>query len=138
MGDNSAESAAALLVVPDTEKKEVAPPVKTVETMQKDIFFMIASSEIRKSEAAKIREVISWLESHPTAVATITGHADAGTGNPVLNARYALNRAEAVAKAITDAGIDASRLTVESKGDKVMPYGDNEKSRVAIVLATEK
>lgn len=138
VGDNSAESAAALLVVPDTEKKEVAPPVKTVETMQKDIFFMIASSEIRKSEAAKIREVISWLESHPTAVATITGHADAGTGNPVLNARYALNRAEAVAKAITDAGIDASRLTVESKGDKVMPYGDNEKSRVAIVLATEK
>jgi outer membrane protein OmpA-like peptidoglycan-associated protein len=139
VGDNSAESAPALLVVPATEKKEVAPPpVKAAETLQKDIFFTIASSEIRKSEAAKIREVVSWLESHPTAVATITGHADAGTGNPVLNARYAQNRAEAVAKAITDAGIDASRLTVESKGDKVMPYGDNEKSRVAIVFATEK
>ena len=78
------------------------------------------------------------MESHPTAVATITGHADAGTGNPVLNAKFAKNRADAVAKAITDAGIDPNRLTVDSKGDRVMPYGDNERSRVAIVIGQEQ
>jgi len=36
------------------------------------------------------------------------------------------------------AGIDAKRLSSDSKGDAVMPYGDNEKSRVAIVIAAEK
>lgn len=138
VGDRDAESAAAALVVMTPEKKVEEPVVKAIETIQKDIFFTIASSEIRKSEAAKIKEVVSWMEAHPTAVATIIGHADAGTGNPVLNAKYAKNRADVVAKAITDAGISPSRLTVDSKGDKVMPYGDNENSRVAIVIGTEQ
>ena len=106
--------------------------------MKEDVFFSIASVEIRASEASKIKAVVKWLESHPTAVAIVTGHADAGTGNPTVNARYAKKRAEAVAKAIKDAGINSSRIKVDSKGDKEMPYGNNEKSRVAIVVANEK
>ena len=115
-----------------------AQQAKAVVTSQKDIFFSIGSAVIRKSEAPKVQEMINWLQENPAAVATITGHADAGTGNPTVNARHAKNRAEAVAKAIVDAGIDPARLTVESKGDTVMPYGDNEQSRVAIIVATGK
>ena len=74
----------------------------------------------------------------PTAKATITGHADAGTGNPTINAKYAADRAKAVKEALVSAGIDASRLSTDSKGDRVMPYGDNENSRVAVVIAAEK
>ncbi len=127
-------------VIPATPVVPSTPPVKVqrLETIQKDIFFDCAKSDIRESEVAKVQEAIAWMQSHPTAKATITGHADAGTGNPRINARYAKARAESVAKAFVDAGIDYSRLTVDSKGDTVMPYGDNEQSRVAIVIAQEK
>ena len=138
--DKNAEAAHARMLAEQAARRKAAEEAAAraalaAETTQKDIFFTIGSAEIRECEAPKIQEVVEWLQGHPDAVATITGHADAGTGNPTVNARHAKNRAEAVAKAIMDAGIDASRLTVESKGDKVMPYGDNEKSRVAIVLA---
>ena len=85
-----------------------------------------------------IKEIVAWMKAHPTATATITGHADAGTGNPTINAKYAADRAAAVKQALVKAGIDAKRLSSDSKGDTVMPYGDNEKSRVAIVIAAEK
>ena len=110
---------------------------KVIQNIQKDIFFEKAKSNIRESEMGKVNEIIQWLKSHPTATASITGHADA-TGNPKNNVRFASERAQNVAKAIVDAGIDPSRLTVDSKGDTVMPYGNNEKSRVAIVIAQEK
>lgn len=109
---------------------------KAIATTQKDIFFSIGSAVIRESETSKVQDIIDWLKDNPSARATITGHADAGTGNPTVNAIHAQNRAEAVAKAITNAGIDAARLTIESKGDTVMPYGDSEKSRVAIIVGT--
>lgn len=122
------------------EKPEVKPAPNPVMPMiaTENIFFAISKWDIRKEEAVKIERMIEFLKSHPEAKATITGHADAGTGNHTLNARYAERRAQSVAKAITDAGIDASRLTVSSEGDKVMPYGDNSQSRVAIIVAQDK
>ena len=122
------------------EKPEVKPAPKPVMPMvaTENIFFAISKWEIRKEEAVKIERMVEFLKSHPEAKATITGHADAGTGNHVLNARYAERRAQSVAKAIIDAGIDASRLIVTSEGDKVMPYGDNPQSRVAIIVAQDK
>lgn len=138
VGDRNAETASAKLDIDKQEREKEEKPIVKLETLKEDVFFNIASAEIRPSEAAKIKAVVKWLEDHPKAVATITGHADAGTGNAQINARYARQRAEIVAKAIKDAGISDSRIKVESKGDKEMPYGDNEKSRVAIVLANEK
>ena len=121
-------------------KPVVAPsePVKKVQSIQQDIFFQIASAEIQDSEKGKIQNVIDWMKANPSAKTIITGHADAGTGNPTINASYSQQRAEAVAKQLADAGIEANRLTVEAKGDKVMPYGDNEKSRVAIIICEDK
>lgn len=119
-----------------TDAPVVVP--KKLEQIQKDIFFKIATTEVEAGERGKINDIIAWMKSHPTATAVITGHADAGTGKTDKNAEYARGRAENVAKAIIDGGIDASRITVDSKGDTVMPYGDNERSRVAIVVAEEK
>ena len=111
---------------------------KKLEQIQKDIFFRIGKTEVDAVERAKIDDIIAWLKSHPTATVSVTGHADAGTGNAEKNAKYARGRAENVAKIINEGGIDLSRITVDSKGDTVMPYGDNEKSRVAIVIAEEQ
>lgn len=119
---------------------EVKPAPKPVMPMvlSENIFFALAKSDIRKYEQEKIDRIVEFLKNNPEVKATITGHADAGTGNPRINARYAEQRARNVADAIVEGGIDRSRLIVSSKGDTEMPYGDNEKSRVAIVVAQTK
>jgi outer membrane protein OmpA-like peptidoglycan-associated protein len=143
VSERNAETASAKLSIDSQEKKVTKEAQKEVTekaqptTLHEDVFFSIGSSEIRASEVTKIKNIIKWLKENPEAKAIITGHADAGTGNPIINAKYASKRAEAVAKYMRDAGIDTNRLKVESKGDKVMPYGDNEKSRVAIIIANE-
>ena len=64
-----------------------------------------------------------------------TGYADVETGNPRINMFYSQGRAAGVAKALTDAGIDAERITVDAKGDTVQPFSENDKNRVSICIA---
>ena len=44
-------------------------------------------------------------------------------------------RADAVVKALKDAGIAADRITFDSKGARVQPFADNDSNRVSIVIA---
>lgn len=115
-----------------------APAPKKLENTKVEIFYLLAKSEAQDSEAQKVAEVAQWLKAHPTAVATIKGYADKGTGTPELNARYAQERAEKVAKALQDQGIAASRLSVSSYGDTVQPFAENDLNRCVIVVAEEK
>jgi outer membrane protein OmpA-like peptidoglycan-associated protein len=67
---------------------------------------------------------------------TVSGYADAGTGSKSINAKYAKQRAESVAKELTDKyGISASRITIKSFGDTVQPYKDNDRNRVVVAVA---
>ena len=136
-GDRNAETVPAK---PEVETPAPTPvPPKQPESIQRDVFFAIARSDIdNNSSSTKIQEVIDFMKAHPDAKATVVGHADAGTGNPRINARYAADRARRVTEALVKGGIPASRITTDSKGDTVMPYGDNEQSRVAIIIASEK
>lgn len=114
-----------------------APTVETPTNISRNIFFTLRSSVITPTEQAKLAEVAKWLKENPSAKVTVTGYADKGTGNPVINARYAKQRAETVTKELTKKyGIEASRITTESKGDTVQPFpNDNDQNRVTIVIA---
>ncbi|MBP3711765.1 MAG: OmpA family protein [Bacteroidaceae bacterium] len=121
-------------VVPEAPK----PQPKAKEKTDTSIFFKIASSSIQPTEQAKLATIAQWIKSHPEAKVTITGYADKGTGSASVNARYAKQRAEAVQKALTDKyGIAASRISVDSKGDTIQPFTDNDSNRVTIVIAEE-
>ena len=48
---------------------------------------------------------------------------------------YSKQRAENVAKALKNAGIDAGRIIVDAKGDTVQPFSENDKNRVTIAVA---
>ena len=90
------------------------------------------------TEADKVAQFAEWLKQHPTAKATIKGYADAGTGNPTINKRYAEQRAETVKKLLVETyGIDASRLEVSSYGDTVQPKSNNDDNRVVLGVAKE-
>ena len=111
------------------------PIVKKAPEMQTEIFYAIRETVIPASEQAKVNNLIAFLKANPETKVSVTGYADAGTGNPKINMKYSQGRAENVAKALTEAGIDAARITVDAKGDTVQPFSENDKNRVTIAIA---
>lgn len=117
------------------EKKPEPKPVVTVPELKTEIFYAIRETVAVGSEQAKIQNLIAFMKANPNTKVSVTGYADAGTGNAKINKMYAEKRAENVAKALTEAGIDAARITVDAKGDTVQPFAENDKNRVTIAIA---
>ena len=123
-------------VAPAVKPAPVVEEVKKVEPLRREIFFKINTSKIAESETVKIRDIVAYLNANPNAKITITGFADAGTGNTKINERLAKERAEAVANTlISQYAIDAARITSESKGSREQPFAENDKNRVSICIA---
>jgi len=111
------------------------PPAKVEEKDEplREVFFY----NIRLSDPepdAMLNRIVNWCNKYPQKGISIKGYADRGTGNPRVNKGYAKARAEKVAKALQDKGIAANRMTVESFGDTVQPYDENDKNRCVIVV----
>lgn len=122
-------------VAPKPEPKP-APVEKKVEEIRRDIFFTINSYKIAPAEDAKIREVVDFLNKNTEAKVVVTGYADKGTGNDVINDRIAAKRAAAVVGMLTKIyNIPSERITEESKGARVQPFAENAKNRVTIMIA---
>ena len=82
------------------------------------------------------REVVDFLNKNTEAKVVVTGYADKGTGNDVINDRIAAKRAAAVVGMLTKKYIIPSeRITEESKGASVQPFAENAKNRVTIMIA---
>ncbi|MBQ9169986.1 MAG: OmpA family protein [Bacteroidaceae bacterium] len=122
-------------VVEKVVYKDQPAPEKR-ETLRRDIFYTLRGSDISRTEMAKIEDVVNYLNKYPEANVTITGYADKNTGNPTLNVGYARSRAQGVADILNNKyGIERSRMTVDSKGDTVQPYEQNDLNRVTICIA---
>ena len=122
-------------VAPKPESKP-APVEKKVEEIRRDIFFTINSYKIAPVEDTKIREVVDFLNKNTEAKVVVTGYADKGTGNDVINDRIAAKRAAAVVWMLTKKyNIPSERITEESKGARVQPFAENAKNRVTIMIA---
>jgi OOP family OmpA-OmpF porin len=121
------------------EKPAPAPaPVeeKKVEPIRRDVFFTINSTQIRDTEAQKVKEIVDYMNQYPNSKVTVTGYADAGTGNDVINDRISAKRAAKVVNELTAKyGIPADRITSDSKGARVQPFAENDKNRVSICIA---
>ena len=111
-----------------------AAPV-AVEPIRRDIFFLINKAVIRDTEASKVNDIVAYLNENKDAKVQVTGYADAGTGNDKINDRLSAKRADAVVKALKDAGIAADRISFDSKGARVQPFADNDSNRVSICIA---
>ena len=87
-------------------------------------------------EDAKIQKVVDFLNKNPEAKVVVTGYADKGTGNDVINDRIAAKRAAAVVWMLTKKyNIPSERITEESKGARVQPFAENAENRVTIMIA---
>lgn len=128
------EPAPAPVVVKETPKPQ-PPVVKKAPEMKTEIFYAIRETIVTDSEMPKLNNLIAFLKANPETKVSVTGYADAGTGNPTINMKYSQQRAENVAKALREAGIDGARITVDAKGDTVQPFSENDKNRVSIAIA---
>ena len=127
------EEPAPAPVVKETPKPK--PVVVKAPEMQTEVFYSIRETVIPEGEMGKVTNLINFLKANPETKVAVTGYADVETGNPRINMFYSQGRAEGVAKALTDAGIDAARITVDAKGDTVQPFAENDKNRVSICIA---
>jgi OOP family OmpA-OmpF porin len=105
------------------------------DEIQRYVYYKIAKTDVDAVQERKLEDIAGFLNEHKDAKVTVTGYADAGTGNAKINARLAQQRAEKVAKMLESYGIDSSRITVNSKGDTVQPFSENDRNRVVIAIA---
>jgi len=124
-------------VEPDPEPVPApAPAPVVIEPIRRDVFFLINKTEIRDTEAQKVKDIADYMQKYPKSKVVVTGYADAGTGNDKINDRLAAGRADAVVKALKEQyGIDESRITYDSKGSRVQPFAENDLNRVTICIA---
>lgn len=118
-------------------KPKVEERIKTVieKTTEAYIPFKIGKSDIAADQLIHLYRVAQYLKENSGTIAVITGYADAKTGTQTVNRKISLLRAQAVADAlIRNYGIEASRITVDSKGADVQPFGENDWNRVAIMM----
>ena len=113
-------------------------PVEKLEkkSINETVFFKIAQSNADQAAGIDqaIKDIADLMKTSDDAKFTITGYADKGTGTHAINKKYAKKRADGVAdKLIKEHGIDASRITTDSKGDMVQPFTENDKNRCVIV-----
>ena len=80
--------------------------------------------------------MVDFLNKNTEAKVVVTGYADKGTGNDVINDRIAGKRAAAVVWMLTKKyNIPSERITEKSKGARVQPFAENAKNRVTIMIA---
>ena len=119
-------------------EKEQPEKEAVIEPMKKSIFFPLNSANIQDDQMIKISSLIEYLEKHPAAKVTVTGYADADTGNSRINGELSKKRANNVAEILKAKGVAADRITVDYKGDTVQPYTTPEENRVSICVAEER
>lgn len=78
--------------------------------------FDTASSAIRADDRPTLAALSQILAAYPKAAVKLTGYADA-RGTEPANVKLGAERAAAVGKALTDAGVAPGRITTASGGD---------------------
>ena len=133
----AAEKAAAEKAAREAAEKARKDALANAITAEnRNIYFLINKSVIRKTEAPKIDIVANALKTLDCNV-LIKGYADKATGNEKINSELGVKRCEAVKKALIEKGIAADRISTE-------PYGDREQvsdvpalNRVSICVLTD-
>ena len=134
-----AETAPAPVVVEEKKEPEkVAREVVKTEPVKlhREAFYAIRVSD-NETPSAVLKDVADFMKTYKDVKVVVVGYADKGTGNARINLGYSQKRAEKFkADLVSRYGVDASRITVDAKGDSVQPFAENDKNRCVIVDAT--
>ena len=128
----AAEKAAAEKAAAEAAAAAAAKHAALAKEHSDNVFFLLDSSVIRKSEAEKITAIAEWMKANPEFKITIVGYADEETGKPASNLRLSERRVNNVKAALIKAGVAENLITTDFKGDTVRPFDVQEQNRVVI------
>ena len=104
--------------------------------IEEKILFETGKTTIPESERPKLEHIVSVMDLYPNTVVTIAGYAGRETEPAADQLTLSVMRADAVKKALTDAGISATRITTRynSSSQQISTEpGDNQ-----VVVCTTK
>ena len=114
------------------EPKPQPKPVVKDEPLNEVFYYNIRLSDPDPDRI--LNRIVAWHSKYPKKTITISGYADKGTGNPKINQGYAKARAEKVANALYNKGVAREVMVVNSYGDTVQPFEENDRNRCVIVV----
>ncbi len=128
----AAEKAAAEKAAKEAAAREAAAKRQAIaKENSKNVFFLINSAKIRKSEAEKLTQLAEWLKSNTDFSVAVVGFADKETGTSNGNMKLSERRAQAVKDFLMKNGVAENKITTSFKGDTTQPF-EGEKNRVVI------
>ncbi|NVC92842.1 OmpA family protein [Vibrio natriegens] len=106
----------------------VEEPVVVTKTFETQTIgtggFDLNSTTLKPESAAKLDNLVAFLNEHPQANVEVVGYTDA-SGSESYNQKVSEKRAESVANALVEKGIDASRIHARGEGEN-NPIASNE------------
>ena len=102
---------------------ELPPPPPDCECEISDVYFEFDSDVIRPESVGELTKLVECLKCEKEATVLIEGHC-CYIGTDEYNLALGEMRANAIAKFLTDHGIDAARISVQSWGEQ-KPAHDN-------------
>lgn len=112
---------------------------RLIVTLPQDILFATNSFAVRPDLQRDLRAVASNLQAYPDSTIQIIGHTD-NTGDASFNQTLSVNRANAVADVLLDAGVPVVRINTVGRGEtepvasNLTPEGRAQNRRVEIVI----
>ena len=98
----------------ETAKARVA--AANLNVFSRDIFFALDKHNLDERAVSTANEIVAWYQAHPETEFILTGHASK-EGPHGHNMALSKNRARSVKKFLTKAGVPASALKTDHKGD---------------------
>ena len=126
----AAEKAAAEKAAAEAAAAAAAKHAALAKEYSNNIFFLLDSSVIRKSEAEKITEIAKFMKANPEFKLIIVGYADKETGKPSSNLKLSERRVNNVKAALIKEGVAENLISTDFKGDTVRPFEVQEQNRV--------
>ncbi len=107
-------------VVEEVVVEEVVAPVVVTKTFETQTIgtgsFALNSTTLKPASAAKLDDLVAFLNEYPQANVDVIGYTDT-SGPAAYNLKVSEKRAESVANALVEKGIDASRIHARGEGE---------------------
>jgi len=104
----------AVAAIPDTTLTERDEGL--VVTLSNELLFPIGSSNLSAASKGSLDLLADALREHARVTVTVLGYTD-NTGSPATNRRLSAERAEAVARQLTNQGVDPARVVTQGLAD---------------------
>ena len=108
----------------------------STQGMPFQVFFATGQSSLDDKAQAAVQQAAQWLLANADVKIALSGYVDA-TGSADVNAELAKQRAQAVAKALTDAGVAAERIELRKPQTITDSAGADEQARRVDIVAAQ-